>query len=232
MADHITLSTDSTAARKNSAVLADELQAKIRRLVDDFARGAINRTQFHELYDRYHRQLRRIMELTATPADLPPMTSEERENTFDIKKRLTARVIGVSIYGNQSGLPIETLGDFAIDPALLVPMLSSYRAATREIFSAGMRSTAMDNNQWLCFVPGNYTTLLALFSVEPSAMQLNSVEAMHRDFENANKVALEKGEVDPLTLAYPFLTFVRKAHYLHRRPGVQPIDTLTDEGDK
>jgi hypothetical protein len=232
MADNIPLSTDSTAVRKNSAVLADELQSKIRKLVDDFARGAINRTQFHELYDRYHRQLTRVMELMQSPADLPSMTSEERERTFDIKKRLTARIIGVSIYSNQSGLPIETLGDFAIDPALLVPMLSSYRAATREIFSAGMRSTAMDNNQWLCFVPGNHTTLLALFSVEPSAMQLSSVESMHRDFENANKVALEKGDVDPLALAYPFLTFVRKAHHLHRRTGVQPANGQPDGDGK
>ncbi len=232
MADDSSLSPDSTAARKNSAVLADELQTKIRRLVDDFARGVINRTQFHELYDRYHRQLTRIIQLTATAADDPAVAGEDREKTFDIKKRLTARVIGVSIYSNQSGLPIETLGDFAIDPALLVPMLSSYRAATREIFSAGMRSTAMDNNQWLCFVPGNYTTLLALFSVEPSAMQLDSVEAMHRDFENANKAALETGNVDPSALAYPFLTFVRKAHYLHRTTGVHPTASDADEDDK
>jgi hypothetical protein len=222
MVNDSSFSAEMTSEPKNSAVMADELQAKIRQLVDDFARGAINRTQFHELYDRYHRQLTRIIQLTATPADLLAMSSEDREKTFDIKRRLTAKVIGVSIYGNQSGLPIETLGDFAIDPALLVPMLSSYRAATREIFSAGMRSTAMDNNQWLCFVPGNYTTLLALFSVEPSAMQLKSVEAMHRDFEDANKAALEKGDVDPSALAYPFLTFVRKAHHLHRRTGTHP----------
>ncbi len=224
------LSPGSTSERKNSAVMADELQVKIRQLVDDFAHGVINRTQFHELYDRYHRQLTRIVQLTAAPADLLAMTSEDREKTFDIKRRLTARVIGVSIYSNRSGLPIETLGDFAIDPALLVPMLSSYRAATREIFSAGMRSTAMDNNQWLCFVPGNYTTLLALFSVEPSAMQLQSVEAMHHDFEDANQAALETGDVDPSALAYPFLTFVRKAHHLHRRTGTHP-DISQNDGD-
>ncbi len=208
--------------QKNSTVMADELQAKIRQLVDDFAHGVINRTQFHELYDRYHRQLTRIMELSAGPAGAALVNGDDRENTIDIKKRLTARVIGVSIYSNRTGLPIETLGDFAIDPALLVPMLSSYRAATREIFSAGMRSTAMENNQWLCFVPGNFTTLLALFSVEPSQMQMNSVEAMHRDFETANKAALEKDQIDPSTLAYPFLTFVRKAQFLHRT-GSYPI---------
>src|SRR5262245_58211956 len=105
MAENITVTTDSKPTRTNSAILADELQAKIHQLVDDFAHGAINRTQFHELYDRYHRQLTRILELTATPADSATATDEERERTFDIKKRLTARIIGVSIYSNQTGLP-------------------------------------------------------------------------------------------------------------------------------
>jgi hypothetical protein len=102
-----------------------------------------------------------------------------------------------------------------VDTALLVPMLSSYRAATREIFKAGMRSTVMENDQWLCFVPGNFTTLIALFSLEPSSLQLGTVERLHRDFEDANRPALAKGNFDPTVLAYPFLTFVRQEHSKH-----------------
>jgi hypothetical protein len=201
---------------KGGLVLLEALQAKLRELVEDFAQGQINRTQFHQLYDRYHRQMTRVMELTASAPHLASYNNkDDAENTHNIKKRLTARVLGMSIYGNKSGTPIETLGDFAIDPALIVPMLSSYRAATREIFKAGMRSTAMENGQWLCFVPGNYTTLIALFSVEPASMQMSAVEAMHRDFEEANKTALEKNSIDPSMLAYPFLAFVRKAKQLH-----------------
>jgi hypothetical protein len=206
----------STASERkdiqNSKVAQDDLQAKMHRLVGDFAAGNINRTQFHQLYDRYQRQITRLAEITADAEDLKLMSSEETESTFHIKKRLTAKVLGVSIYSNVSGMPIETIGEFVVDPALLIPMLSSYRAATREIFKAGMRSTAMENDQWLCFVPGNLTTLIALFSVEPAAMQLRTVEQMHRDFEAANLAALESGEVDPKTLAYPFLGFVKQAH--------------------
>ena len=40
------------------------------RLVDDFAQGSINRTQFHGLYDRYQRQLSSLMQITASPSDL------------------------------------------------------------------------------------------------------------------------------------------------------------------
>jgi hypothetical protein len=89
-------------------------------------------------------------------------------------------------------------------------MLSSYRSAAAEIFRAGMRSTEMENGQWLCFVPGTYTTLIALFSLEPSDNQLQMVERMHQDFEQANRAALEAGHIDPTKLAYPFYSFVQR----------------------
>ncbi len=202
-------------------VAINTLQAKLRKVVEDFAEGRINRVQFHELYDRYHGQISRLMQYAADSGFLSVtgILGKEREDTLTIKKRLTARVIGISVYSNQTGLPIETIGDFAVDPALLVPMMSSYRDATREIFKAGMRSTAMENNQWLCFVPGNFTTLIALFSIEPSTMQLEEMSAMHHDFEDANRTALERGNVDPSTLAYPFLVSVRKVHDQRRITG-------------
>jgi hypothetical protein len=204
------------------------LQAKVQRLVHDFAGGRINRTQFHEVYGHYHRQIARIMQLSGNDGDQTSLMQTDHEDTYLIKKRLTAKVIGVSVYDNSSSLPIETVGEFSLDPGLLVPMLSSYRAAAREIFKAGVRSTAMENNQWLCFVPGNFTTLLGLFSVEPASMQVANLEQMHRDFENANHAALEKGNVDPSALAFPFLTIVRGAY--ERQTGKHSTMKEPDEG--
>ena len=197
---------------KRSLAFVNELNLKMRRLVDDFAAGLINRTQFQSLYDRYQSQLNRIMQLTADPSAMEALAANRGDETVMLKRRLTARAIGLSVYNNRTGMPIETLGEFAIDPALLVPMLSSYRAATREIFKAGMRSTMMENGQWLWFVPGNNTTLITLFSDEPSKLQLNTIERMHRDFEMANRQNLEKESIEAASLAFPFLNFVTKAH--------------------
>lgn len=201
------------SAEELKATLA-KLQGKLSKLVQDFAAGSINRSQFHELYGRYQRQMAQLTQLASEARGQQGLHEPQQadpEDTFLIKKRLMARVLGVSIYANKTGLPIETLGDFAVDAALLVPMLSSYRDATREIFKAGMRSTVMENGHWLCFVPGNLTTLIALYTMEASALQISALEAMHRDFETANKAALEKGNADPSTLAYPFLTFIQQA---------------------
>jgi hypothetical protein len=183
---------------------------KMSRLVQEFANGEINRTQFHQLYDRYQRQIMAVAQLIA---EVDPTqwkdAIRDTEDTLHLRKRLTAKAVGMSVYYNKSGMPIETLGEFAVEPELIVPMLSSYRSAAAEIFRAGMRSTEMENGQWLCFVPGTFTTLIALFSLEPSENQLEMVERMHQDFETANKAALEAGQVDPEKLAYPFYSFVQ-----------------------
>lgn len=188
-----------------------QVHQKMSKLVQEFASGEINRTQFHRLYDRYQRQIMTVGQLIAESDPSTWRTAiTETEDTVHLKKRLTAKAVGMSVYDNKSGMPIETLGEFAIEAELIIPMLSSYRSAAAEIFRAGMRSTEMENGQWLCFVPGTYTTLIALFSLEPSDNQLEMVERMHQDFEKANKAALEAGHVDPTKLAYPFYSFVQQ----------------------
>lgn len=200
-----------------------QVYQKMNKLVQEFARGEINRTQFHKLYDRYQRQIMTVAQLIA---EADPATWREAldgsEDTMLIKKRLTAKAVGMSVYDNKSGMPIETLGEFAIEAELIVPMLSSYRSAAAEIFRAGMRNTEMENGQWLCFVPGSFTTLIALFSLEPSKNQLEMIERMHQDFEAANRAALEAGHVNPENLANPFYSFVQK----RAKP-----DTRPDSGD-
>jgi hypothetical protein len=187
-----------------------QVHQKMSKLVQEFASGEINRTQFHRLYDRYQRQIMTVGQLIAEADPSTWRTAiTESEDTIHLKKRLTAKAVGMSVYDNKSGMPIETLGEFAIEAELIIPMLSSYRSAAAEIFRAGMRSTEMENGQWLCFVPGTHTTLIALFSLEPSDNQLEMVERMHQDFEKANKAALEVGNVDPTKLAYPFYSFVQ-----------------------
>ncbi len=107
-------------------------------------------------------------------------------------------------------MPLSTLGQFELDPALLIPMLSSYRAATREIFGAGMRSTEIEGGCWLCFVPGELTTMLAIFTVEPAARQLAFLEELHRLFERANRRTLSERPADPAQLIFPHEYYLGK----------------------
>jgi len=55
----------------------------------------------------------------------------------------------------------------------------------------------------MCFVPGELTTLMALFTTEPATQQLKSLEELHLLFEQANKPFLQAQPVDPEALVFP-----------------------------
>ena len=118
----------------------DQVHQKMSKLVQEFAHGEINRTQFHQLYDRYQRQITTVAQMLAEsdPASWRDAI-RENEDTLNIKQRLTAKAVGLSVVDNQTGAPIKTLGHFAIEDDLIAPMLGSYRSAAAEIFRAGMR---------------------------------------------------------------------------------------------
>jgi hypothetical protein len=187
----------------------DRVQEKISRLAEEFADGSINRSQFNELYDHYRREQITVKQLI----DLYPESDAWKEATTEgksviIRTEHTAKVVGYAVYENESGMPLNTIGQFEVEAELAIPMLSSYRAATKEIFGAGMRSSQIEGGRWLCYMPGEFTTLMALFSTEPAVTQLEAMENLHRLFERANRTLLAQQVVDPNELVFPHTYFL------------------------
>ena len=183
--------------------------------MQDFAGGQVTRAQFQRLYDRYQRQIATVQQMLA---DADPQAGWreaifETEDTLNLKKRFTAKPLGMSLYDIRTGQHIHTLGDFPVDEQLIAPLLYSCRAALPDSFRAGTRSAELENGQWLCFMPGRHTILIALFTLQPSDDQLETLEHMHEDFEEANLAALQSNATEPEDLVYPFNALMqRRAH--------------------
>jgi len=165
--------------------------------------------QFNELYDHYRREQMTVKQWI----DLYPESDAWKGATSEgksviIRAEHTAKVIGYAVYENESGMPLNTIGEFEVEAELAIPMLSSYRAATKEIFGAGMRSSEIEGGRWLCYMPGEFTTLMALFSTEPASTQLEAMENLHRLFERANRTLLAQQVVDPNELVFPHAYFL------------------------
>lgn len=187
------------------------VQAKLNKIAEDFNGGTINRAQFQNLYAHYQREIRSIEGIL----ELAPGSGSWKESvtagqSVIIRRQHAARAEGYAIYEDHSGLPLSTLGQFQIDVDLLVPMLSSYRSAAQEMFGAGIRSTQIDDGRWLCFVPGEFTTMMAVFTSEPASKQLEYLEDLHHLFERANRRTLATPPVDPGTLLFPHEYFLRR----------------------
>ena len=164
------------------------------QLAEDFAQGKLNRLQFQEIYAHYQRQRQEVEDALVSaqgPESLPSGVAVGM--TGVLRARHAAKILSYAIYDNSTSLPLASVGSFRIDTSLLVPMLSSFRSAATEMFGAGLRSTEIEGGRWLCFVPGHYSTLMVLYSVEPARVQLTLIEDLHRDFEVANRIALATG---------------------------------------
>jgi hypothetical protein len=182
----------------------ERIQQKIASLAEEFASGAINRSQFQELFDHYQNERRTVETWIATMPGSTDWKKAAREgHSVVIRSQHTSRVLGYAIYENESGMPVQTIGRFEVDPALAVPMLSSYRSATKEIFGGEIRSTQIEGGRWLCFVPGEVTTMMAVFSTEPAAKQLKTLTELHQVFETANRNHLRESPIDPDVLVFP-----------------------------
>ena len=99
-------------------------------------------------------------------------------------------------------------------------MLASYRSAAQEAFGAGTRSTEMEDGRWLCFVPGEFTTMLALFTAEPAGRQLAFLGQLHRQFEQANRRHLTAPPVQASELIFPHEYYLGQWHTIpaHQNP--------------
>jgi hypothetical protein len=171
-----------------------ELRTKMAQLAEDFAQGKLNRLQFQEIYAHYQSQRQQVETALVNAGGLESLRASVAVGmTGLLRERHAAKVLSYALYDNESSLPLASVGSFRIDTSLLVPMLSSFRSAATEMFGAGLRSTEIEGGHWLCFVPGQFTTLMVLFSVEPARVQLTLIEDLHRDFEVANRAALIGG---------------------------------------
>lgn len=200
---------EGPSALENPEEYLARVQAKINRLAEEFASGQINRAQFQELYDHYRREqqtVKRYVEMAPDSEEWKAATTEGK--SVVIRQQNVAKVIGYAVYDNESGMPLNTIGEFEIEAELAIPMLSSYRAATKEIFGAGMRSTEIEGGRWLGYMPGEFSTLMALFSTSPASQQLESLEELHQLFERANRNLLSSPPIDPDELVFPHKYFL------------------------
>ncbi len=172
----------------------ENLREKMAALAEDFAAGRINRQQFESVYVHYREQRQMIEGLLTSMTSSAWRKAVAEGETAILLKRSTAKVLSYALYENDSSILLASSGDFKIDPAVVVPMLSAYRSATAEAFGAGIRNSEIEGGRWLTFIPGRQTTFIVLFSIQPARGQLDMLEDLHRDFETANAGNIAEGK--------------------------------------
>jgi hypothetical protein len=93
--------------------LKAQIQAKIQKLLTEFAEGAISREQFHAVYERYTSQLAMAeMAIRSSSPDMVMVWCRTARPRWSSKKSM-GKAVGMPIATTAAAL-LETLGDFDV----------------------------------------------------------------------------------------------------------------------
>jgi len=185
----------------------EEIQGKIRRLLQEFGEGQLSREQFNILYERYNNQL----ELALTAGETAAQQAKKNDlSTIAIREATTGKAIGLAVYHHRSGTIIETLGHFELGPDIITPVLHDFsdKMESRQFIEPVTQK--LSAGHWVLYMARHFTTAIVIFRNEPSPRQIRALERLLHDFEEANQRNLDTNHVDASKLAVPFVGFVRK----------------------
>jgi hypothetical protein len=180
-----------------------EIEAKLDRTVQDLADGLINRAQFENLYRHYQNQRKMVQGLLTEGSGQVPASLTAGESMI-IRQRYEAKVLAYACYDNESGVPLRTMGDFPVDSDLVVGFLSGFRSATAEILGAGAAKAEAEDGKVLCYVPGQYCTLIVLYSSDPAEVAVRGLKHTHSHFETLNAAQLKQRPIPSDTLLFNY----------------------------
>lgn len=192
---------DSVGDAAEAQAFIENLRQKMASLAEDFAMGRINRLHFESVYAHYREQRQMVESQLMSMSSSAWRRAVAEGETASLLKRSTAKVLSYALYTAERRVLLASNGNFKIDPAMIVPMISAYRSVTAEAYGAGIHNSEIDGGHWLTFVPGRFTTFIVRFTLQPAREQLTMLEDLLRDFETANANTLRHGEIGETQLA-------------------------------
>jgi hypothetical protein len=170
----------------------------------EFAQGKLNQAQFDAIYSRYSEQ-RMITErlLARDPSTQAWQSVVQPGHTSFLKSHYEARVVSYAIYDRETGRLIAVTGTIQLQQAQIEAVLSRLNLVSTQRGNPGPAHKKLPNQHSVLFVPGDLTLAVAIFSLEPSAMQFQRVQDIHHDFERANQHALRRKDYSTGRLVFP-----------------------------
>ena len=175
------------------------LNQKIVRLEGDFQQGRINASQYRAIYRHYMEQRDVALRLREKfpDSDRWQVVLEEGKTRF-LMQLNEAACHAIGLYDIKSRGRIYLHGEMPETAEDAMALLGTFSAGEGNTPDGRMYATKTDDGETLLLIPGVFTVSLAIFSQDPPAWQVRALREVHRNFEAANRVTLQKGTIDGL----------------------------------
>lgn len=195
--------TESAAQDPESALRA--IEEKMAEVTRELTEGRVNQAQFQSIYTHYAEQKTLILRLLSRDPETTAWQRAAKEGyTGILRRRHAARLEGLVLLDNWSGEALRVMGRVDVPREVVAPLLESLRKPDEDAPPLDRPlSTQIESGRWLSYYRGTFVTAIAVYSAEPSAVQLGQQAKSHAAFEAQNRELLEMGYADPETLSYP-----------------------------
>jgi hypothetical protein len=200
----------------------EKLRQKTAQLATEFAAGKLNRAQFAAMYARYN-EMRRIIEqmLSNNPQTQAwrRVTESSAGHTAFLRSYYEALVLAYAVYTydkdhyilSQSNPHHESPGTLIVPHDVVAQVLAALKLVRHTTGLPQPSGKPIEQARWLVVVPGNFTVTFVMFSLEPSAHQLDMLTDLQRDFERANHLLFERGIFAAEQLVFPQRSLFKRA---------------------
>jgi hypothetical protein len=171
------------------------LDQKIARLEQDFQQGRINASQYRAIYRHYMEQREVALRLRQKypDSDRWQVVLEEGKTRFLLQLN-EASCYSVGLYDIQTRERIFVHGDMPAGAEEALGLLETFGGRDDGSTDGRLFATKTDSGETLLLIPGAFTLNLAVFSQDPPAWQVRALREVHRNFEAANRAALQRGD--------------------------------------
>lgn len=199
----------------NDPMKAEEALLRVRektaQIAVEFANGRLNRAQFAAMYARYN-EVRTVIErlISNNPNSKAWQNVARPGVTTFLRQHFQAQVMSYAVYAYDVAEAMLTQGTPDIPPEVVGQIMRALKVYIPAKGVPGPAGKSLDNGKWVSIVPGQLTVTLVLYSLEPSAQQITLIQDMHRDFERANRLSLDRGIRQPDQLVFPHRALLTK----------------------
>jgi hypothetical protein len=175
------------------------LDDKIARLEQDFQQGRINASQYRAIYRHYMEQREVALRLRQKypDSDRWQVVLEEGKTRFLLQLN-EAACYSVGLYRKDSRDRIYVHGDMPASAEEAMGLLGTFGSNEGSTSDGRIFATKTETGETLLLIPGSFTVSLAVFSQDPPAWQVRALREVHRNFEAANRPALQRGDTKKL----------------------------------
>jgi hypothetical protein len=164
------------------------------------------------MYARYN-EVRTIIErmLANNPTSQAWQAVARPGHTGFLRQHFESQILAYAIYAYDLPSAIIAQGQPLVPDATVGQILTALRVYIQSRGIPGPAGKRLEGGRWVTIVSGPHTVTLAVFSLEPSSAQVTLIQDMHRDFERANRLALERGIRLQDQLVFPHRALLKKS---------------------